>query len=149
MKICLPLFGFLLLALGACRPGSGPEVGQSSAPAPVTTAAGTGAVDAPETFTDRVWRVERSSAVALGTRYTFLADGTLVVQSESGTPGYGTWRFESRALTMVEDGIAYATDILQLDAQAFVIRHNTPGGPVTIALVAAPGEPLPVVVANE
>ena len=44
--------------------------------APVATAGGMPA------FVDKVWEVRASSAVALGTHYTFLSDGTLVIESQ-------------------------------------------------------------------
>lgn len=152
MRNYLPLFSLLLLALGACRPTPVPETAQSDASIPATSAAdASGAVPmgSVEAFTDRVWRVDRSSAVALGTRYTFLGDGTLVITSTHGTPTQGLWHYRDGALTLVEEGISYPTDILQLDDTSFVIRSNSPAGPVTIALVAAPGEPLPAVGVDE
>jgi len=94
-------------------------------------------------FADKVWKVQASSAVAVDTTYTFLSNGTLVIDSHQGTPGYGRWTYVNDALTMIEEGQAYPTDILRLDDETFEIRSNNPGEPVTITLVPAIGMPLP------
>lgn len=103
------------------------------------------APSAPSTaaFVDRSWKVKESSAGEPGTVYAFLADGTLIVDSPNGTPMGGRWSFDNGALTMVEEGVAYPTDILHLDAGEFRLRSNNPGEPVLITLVPAPEVPLP------
>jgi len=93
-------------------------------------------------FVNRVWRVERSTAVSPGTLYVFLSDGTLVVASPNGKPSLGTWKREVGKLTMVEEGITYAVDILRLDAGRFAIRSHNPGEPVDIEMVPAPSPPV-------
>jgi hypothetical protein len=93
-------------------------------------------------FVNRVWRVERSTAVSPGTLYVFLSDGTLVVASPNGKPSLGTWKREVGELTMVEEGITYAVDILRLDAAGFAIRSHNPGEPVDIEMVPAPSPPV-------
>jgi hypothetical protein len=45
---------------------------------------------------------------------------------------------------MTEEGITYPSDIVSLDASHFTIRSHNPGGVVEIAMVAAPGLPLPL-----
>lgn len=113
----------------------------ADAPAPAVAAA-----DAPigaAAFVDKVWRVEASTAVEPGSTYTFLADGTLVIDSPNGTPLHGSWSYDDGKLTMTEEGVAYPTDILKLDASTFQIRSNNPGGAVEITLVPAPDVPLP------
>jgi hypothetical protein len=97
----------------------------------------------PEGLVDRVWRVEHSNAVAAGTRYTFLADGTLVIDADQGTPTRSRWMYEDGSLTMFEDGIPYPTDVLSLDSDLLELRSNNPGPAVTITLVPAPDQPLP------
>lgn len=109
-------------------------------PAPTPAAVAT---DAAPAFVGKVWEVKMSSAVAPGTRYSFLADGSLVIEADGGTPGYGKWTYQDGALTMIEEGIAYPTDILKLDASTFEIRSHNPGTPVTITLVPAEGATLP------
>ena len=94
-------------------------------------------------FAGKVWRVQSSSAGDPGSTYAFLTDGTLVIDSPHGTPMQGQWRYDDGKLTMIEEGIAYPTDILRLDASAFQIRSHNPGGAVDIALVPAPEIPLP------
>lgn len=127
-----------------------PDTAAQVAPAPAApvaptaeeTAPGAQAASAPA-FVDKVWQVKESSAVATGTRYTFLSDGTLVIESQGNPPGYGKWTYENGALTMIEEGQSYPTDILKLDAGTFQIRSHNPGEPVSIALVPATGATLP------
>ncbi len=88
-------------------------------------------------FVNRVWSVASSSSVAPGTLYVFLSEGTLLVASPHGKPALGTWKYEGGALTMVEEGRPYRTDILKLSAEEFRIRSNNPGEPVEIGLVPA------------
>jgi hypothetical protein len=92
-------------------------------------------------FEDRVWTVAESDNVAKGTLYVFLSEGTLVIASPRGKPMLGSWRHDGERLVMVEDSIAYATDILHLDEKEFRIRSNNPGSPVEIRLVRADSSP--------
>lgn len=138
------------LCLTACdRPAATPELAAPAAetpapaepaPAPAPPAPAEPAVPA---FVGKVWEVKSSSAVEPGTQYSFLADGTLVIASKNGPPGYGKWTYENGALTMIEEGISYPTDILKLDAGTFEIRSHNPGEPVTIVLVPAANAALP------
>ncbi len=91
----------------------------------------------PPDFVNRVWRVAESSAVAPGQLYVFLAEGTLVVASDTGTPSLGRWSRTGDGLTLVEEGRAYPTDIVSLTADEFRIRSHNPGQPVDIRLVPA------------
>ena len=93
--------------------------------------------DAAVSFVNKVWRVRESSSVAPGQLYVFLSEGTLVFASPNGKPAFGTWKYEGGALTMVEEGIPYKTDILKLSKDEFRIRSNNPGGAVEITLVPA------------
>lgn len=120
----------LALALTACSPSPQPSV------APATPAAKPAPTAAPA-FVDRDWRVESSTAVAAGTRYRFGADGSLRIESPGSTPALGRWTYDGGKLVMIEDGIAYPTDILALDAKRFAIRSHNPGEPVDIAMVDA------------
>lgn len=86
---------------------------------------------------NRVWRVSASSAVATGTLYVFLSDGTLVIASPHSEPLVGSWQASDGGLTMVEESIPYKVEILKLDAHSFVIRSHDPGSPVDISLVPA------------
>lgn len=94
----------------------------------------------PPSFVNRVWQVDSSTSVARGTLYVFLSEGTLIVASANATAMVGAWTLRNDSLTMVEEGIAYPTDILHLDAQRFRIRSHNPGEPVDISLVPAPSE---------
>ena len=94
-------------------------------------------------FAGKVWRVQSSTAGEPGSTYAFLSDGTLVIDSPHGTPMYGKWSYDGGKLVMTEEGVAYPTDIVALDAGTFQIRSHNPGGVVDITLVPAPDAPLP------
>lgn len=150
----------VLMALVACN-ASPPPQAQSDKNAAATNAPDTTQVpvDAPApagnppavapakgdvpAFADRVWRVVESSVVEAGTTYTFLADGTLLIDAPGGTPATGHWDYRDQQLTMIEEGISYPVDIVRLDANRFTIRSNNPGGAVTIVMQSAPGQALP------
>jgi hypothetical protein len=157
MRPLPPIVAFIVLA--ACKPA--PSTSEPVPPAPAatpataapTTSAPTASTPAPgpagdptaqvPAFAGKVWRAQASTGVEAGTTYAFLADGTLVIDSPNGTPMHGHWSYDNDRLVMVEEGISYATDILELDSDAFRIRSNNPGGSVEIALVPAPDVPLP------
>jgi hypothetical protein len=113
--------------IGACSGGAG-----STAPG--------NAESAGASFIDKVWRVSESSAVAIGTLYVFLSDGTLVITSEHSKPALGRWKHAGAGLIMVEESIEYKVDILRLTAGQFHIRSHNPGGAVEIRLVPADDE---------
>jgi len=92
-------------------------------------------------FVNRVWTVEASSSVSPGMMYVFLSDGTLVITSPNGRPAFGTWKYENGKLTMVEESLEYAVDVLALDANRFRIRIHNPGEPVEITFVRAETPP--------
>lgn len=150
------------LSLSACRKDAPPAGPAADAPAPVTADTSeqpARSTDAPmpgepmptaekpaveaSAFVDRVWQVSTSTAAEPGTTYTFLSDGTLVVDSPNGTPMHGKWSLENGALTMVEEGVSYPTDILALDAKQFRLLSHNPGTPVEISLVPAADQTLP------
>lgn len=115
----------------------------TDAPLPAESAASLAAAPTPAAFTNKVWRVSESGAVQKGSTYSFLGDGTLVIETPGSPPLYGRWTFENGALSMIEEGITYPTDIVKLDARQFHIRSHNPGEPVEIVLVHAPERPLP------
>lgn len=117
-----------LLALACSRPPDPPPPAAPPAPR---------ASERPASFVNRVWRVARSSAVADGTLYAFLSDGTLVITSPGNKPMVGSWSRSEDGLVMVEEAIPYRVDILTLDDDEFVIRSHNPGAPVDIAMVPA------------
>jgi putative lipoprotein len=96
--------------------------------------------DAPGGFVNRVWKVSQSSTVAPGTLYAFLSEGTMVIASEYGTPSLGQWRQRGDTLTLVEEGLPYRTEVLQLARDTFKVRIHNPGEPVEITFVPAEGE---------
>lgn len=122
-----------VLIVACKKQGAAPatEPGASVADAVAAT------LEAPHAFEDRVWRVSESTAVAPGTLYTFLSDGTLVVASSGNPPSLGQWHYDHGSLTMVEEGQSYPTEILALTAREFRIRSHNPGTPVDITLVSA------------
>lgn len=88
-------------------------------------------------FVNRVWAVSQSSSVAPGTLYVFLSDGTLVITAPHWKPALGRWRDEGGILTMVEEGIPYQADVLNLSRDQFKIRSHNPGKPAEITLIPA------------
>ena len=142
----------LLAACNANPPPSAPAEPATPPPqeTPVTPAPATPSDTTPPAnsttpaFVDKVWRVEAGGTVEAGSTYTFLDGGTLVIDAPHGTPMTGAWAYADGKLTMTEEGITYPSDIVSLDASHFTIRSHNPGGVVEIAMVAAPGLPLPL-----
>lgn len=153
MKRKLWVMAVLLPLLAACQrsepaaplqaDAAAPGWAPSTEPVTATTVDPSLVATPPEGLVDRVWRVEQSNAVATGTRYTFLADGTLVIDADQGTPTRSRWMYEDGALTMFEDGLPYPTDVLSLDRDRLELRSNNPGPAVTMTLVPAPDQTLP------
>ena len=88
-------------------------------------------------FINIVWKVSESPSVAPGTLYVFLSDGTLLVASPHGKPAVGTWRDAGGILTMVEEGVPYQVDVLNVSHDEFRIRSHNPGKPAEITFVPA------------
>lgn len=88
-------------------------------------------------FINRVWQVRASSAVEVGTLYTFLSGGTLVIASPHGTPSLGSWSYSRDTLTLVEEGLSHPADVLTLTRGEFRIRVRSPGPPLDITLAPA------------
>ena len=119
----------LVAACVACAPRPAAEQAPAPDAAPTAQPANPRAL-----FVDIDWRVVSSSAVAVGTRYRFGSDGSLRIQAAGSTLGLGRWTFDDGKLVMVEEGIAYPTEILRLDTGHFTIRSHNPGTPVDIAM---------------
>lgn len=119
-------------------------------PAPAPTPAPSTLMSAqpatPATFVNRVWQTTPAGGAAPH-YYVFLAEGTLVIASSTGSPMVGRWARAGEGLTMVEDGREYPTDIVALSADALHLRSHNPGAPVDIHLVAATGDTTPVTAA--
>lgn len=145
----------IVLALAGCdaprssAPASPPPRAEAAAPdGKPNAAAMVGAPDATTeagmaAFAGRIWRVRQSSAVAPGTTYAFLDDGTLVIDAPQGTPMYGRWSYQDGALLLTEEGIGYPAEILELTRDRLRLRSHNPGEPVEITLTPAPDPPLP------
>ena len=88
-------------------------------------------------FVDRIWQVAPGSDIPAGALYVFLSDNTLLITSGNGTPAIGRWLSAGSGITMIEEGLQYRTDIVELGPQRFVIRQHNPGGVVNITLVPA------------
>lgn len=140
LMLCAALL--LLAACGATTPASPPASGTADAAA-TAGSHNTIAEAGPALLSGRVWRVQDSTAVAPGTTYAFLDDGTLVIDSPHGTPLHGRWSYRDDALTLTEEGIDYPTDILELTRERLRLRSHNPGEPVELTLVPAPQPPLP------
>ena len=90
-----------------------------------------------KSFVNRVWRVQSSNTIAPGQLYVFLSEGTLVIASPNGTPALGSWKQQDQTFTMVEEGITYPVEILELTQDRFRIRMRNPGEPVEMTLEPA------------
>lgn len=141
--------------LCACSPAPAPEE-EETPPAPAAPAidvappppatpppAGDDSTQASVGFVDKVWTVESSTAVAAGTHYAFLADGTLAIGAPQQRDSFGRWSYARGKLVMIEEGVEYPTDIVALDEAHFALRSHNPGGTVDIRLVPAPDVALP------
>jgi heat shock protein HslJ/uncharacterized membrane protein len=119
------------IALSACERRESPP----AAPAPATPAdapAQAAPAKAAPSYVNRVWRVAESGQVAQGALRVFLSDGTLVMTSPGSAPAFGQWNAEGGRLTIIEEGLSYPVDVLELREDAFRIRINGPGEPVEI-----------------
>jgi hypothetical protein len=85
-------------------------------------------------FANRVWVVEASNAVAVGSVYVFLADRTLVRTAPGSRPAFGRWEFERGELAIVEDGRTRPAEILEAKGDRLRLRLRGPGEPVTLDL---------------
>ena len=93
-------------------------------------------------FVDIVWRVSEGAAIPAGALYVFLSDGTLVITRKGDIPMTGSWVQSNGTqtkseFTMVEQGLRYRTQILELTADRFRIRSHNPGEPLDINLERA------------
>ncbi|HEY7370520.1 MAG TPA: hypothetical protein VIA29_11570 [Thermoanaerobaculia bacterium] len=127
-------FWFLVVLAYGCGPSA-----KSTLPDP--TPAPTPRPD----FVNRVWKVSESNGMTPGQLVVFLSDGTLVFadSNSSSTPAFGTWRYDGRELTMVEEGVSYRVEILSLNDEGLRLRSHNPGGFVETRFVPAE-EPLPL-----
>jgi hypothetical protein len=91
----------------------------------------------PVTLVDRVWKVAESTGMTPGQLVVFLSDSTLVFASPQAEPAFGTWGYVAGSLTMVEEGIPYAVEVLELTARELRIRSHNPGAPVETRFVRA------------
>lgn len=132
----LALLVVALLALVACDRSDESKSAPAPAAAPAPVAAEAPAESKPS-FVNRVWAVAESRQVAAGDLRVFLSDGTLVMTSSHATPAFGTWRTNGDRLTIIEEGLEYPTDILELNERAFRIRMHSPGEPVEILFAPA------------
>ncbi len=89
------------------------------------------------TFINKVWRVQTSNAVAAGHLYVFLSEGTLAIASRNSTAVLGKWTQQDGRLTMIEEGIPYPVEVLELTHDRFKIRMHNPGEPVVITFIPA------------
>lgn len=110
---------------------SGKPATETTTPAPATHGTAPAFVGTP-------WKVTDAAGGQAGTIYTFASDGSFMIDAPGGTPATGQWSYTDGKLTMVEDGVAYPTDIVSLDDTHFVIRSHNPGGTTDIAMVANP-----------
>ncbi len=120
----------LLTLLGCSRPSTNEAL--ETAPA----------AEEPVTFVNKVWTVAESTGMSPDQLAVFLSEGTLVFASTHGTPALGTWKYDGGSLTMIEEGLPYKVDILELSNNEFRIRSYNPGGFIETRFVLAEGPPL-------
>jgi hypothetical protein len=135
----LPMLLSLSVILSvACREPATPSATSSAPPVPAPARGDHGSA-----FVDRVWRVESSNAVAIGTTYVFVDGGVLLITGPGSTPAHGSWKLEAGRLTMIEEGLSYPTEILELAGDRMRLRMSNPGEPVELALrdAGAAGRP--------
>ncbi len=130
MRMATCIVTMLLTLLGCSRPSTNERQG------PALPA------EEPVTFVNRVWEVAESSGMSPGQLVVFLSEGTLVFASTHGTPALGTWKYDGGSLTMIEEGLHYKVDILELSNDEFRIRSYNPGGFIDTRFVLAEGPPL-------
>ncbi len=123
------VFGILVIAFLAVAGCSSQNSSREGSGRAITEEVST---DAPASFVNRVWAVAESQQVAPGELRVFLSEGTLVMGSPHGTPSLGSWRYRDGRLTIIEEGIPYDVEILELSQDAFRIRIHSPGEPVDI-----------------
>ena len=145
-------FSTLLAACSAATPPADTSEAASAAaaeaipaePVPSATVPATAQDAATPAFAGKVWRVVDSGGVAVGMRYAFLADGTLVIEDPAGNPpGYGTWTYTDGKLSIEEEGVAYPTDVVHVDTHRLELRSHNPGGTLGIKLEHAADAELP------
>jgi hypothetical protein len=108
-----------------------------AAPEPETPPSRPVSQSATPTFINRVWRVSESKNVAPGTLYVFLSDGTLVIAANRSSPMIGRWSTADGGMTLVEEGVSYATEVLSLTPDTLRLRISNPKRPVDLLLVPA------------
>jgi heat shock protein HslJ/uncharacterized membrane protein len=124
-----PLVALFLAAAGCERaPPPAATVEPAAQPRP-----GAGA----DSFVNRVWEIAESPQAEPGALRVFLADGTLVMTSPNSTPAFGRWRYADGKLTIIEEGLEYPTEILELGGNSFRIRMQGPGEPIEIRFATA------------
>jgi heat shock protein HslJ/uncharacterized membrane protein len=139
----LTALAVLLLALGGCERAP-PTPAPAEAPAPIEP---DDSAQARPSFVNRVWAIDEATGTETGALRVFLADGTLVMTSPGATPAFGSWRYADGRLTIVEEGLEYPTEILELGEDRFRIRMLSPGDPVEIRFEPAQ-QPRPDAVAG-
>jgi hypothetical protein len=127
------------LLLAGCAGGA--DRGASTPPADTTVQVVASVPESPNGFVNRVWEVRQSPQIATGQLYAFLSDGTLVITSAGQKPSLGTWSQGDSGLVMVEEGISYPVDVLEMTGDTFRIRMHNPGTPVEITFGPAPVPP--------
>ena len=88
-------------------------------------------------FENRIWQVAPGSDIPAGALYVFLSDNTLLITSATGTPAIGRWLMSGDGIVMIEEGLQYRTEIVEIGPTRFAIRQRNPGGVVNIVFVPA------------
>lgn len=144
----LALLVVSMLALVACGQSDKPKPAPTPTvePAPIVAPA---PAESKSSFVNTVWAVAESKQVMPGDLRVFLSDGTLVMTSPNATPAFGSWRYENGQLTIVEEGLEYPTEILELNDRLFRIRMRSRGEPVEILFAPADQAPADMIQAAQ
>ncbi len=137
----------LLLALAGCERAAPPSAAPEAPPAGPPAIEPDVSAETRPSFVNRVWEIAESPQAEPGALRVFLADGTLVMASPNATPAIGRWRYADGRLVIVEEGLEYPTEILELGEDSFRIRMLSPGEPVEIRFKPAK-QPRPETVAG-
>jgi hypothetical protein len=121
----------LVLVSGCSKPPAGPAPVQPNGP-----------VEVVPSFVNRVWRVTAATNIPPGSLYAFLSDGTLVVTSPTTKAALGMWTFKNNVLTLVQEGVPLAADIVKLDSMELQIKMRPPAEPFEVAFRLAE-DPMP------
>ncbi|MGP9800811.1 hypothetical protein [Rheinheimera sp. NSM] len=85
---------------------------------------------------NRVW-LQTSKEAEPGALRIFLANGTMLLASDVASPAIEQWLCTQGRLYLIEQGIRYSADILQLTETVLTLQLEHPAGSTVLSFVAA------------